>query len=93
VVGGVHHFDFFMLPFLDRVGNEARLFMGIRVMEVLFLEMLEGIMDGFGLGGGVSVGHEDGLSNFQIEKALDDQGLFIKRRGQTTARSLRQPGT
>jgi hypothetical protein len=71
-------FNLFVLPFLDRVRNKAGLFMGIRLMVMLLLEHLEGIVDGFSLGVGVGMWHDDDPSCFSKKKALGLQGLFYQ---------------
>lgn len=53
----VHDFDFLVFPFLDGIGNQTGLLMGIRLVMVFFREMLDGLVDRFGLVVGVRVGH------------------------------------
>jgi hypothetical protein len=48
---------FLVFPFLDGIGNQAGLFVGIRLVMVFFREMFDGFVDRFGLVVGVRVGH------------------------------------
>ena len=48
-------FNLFVFPFLDRIRNKARLFMGIRLVVMRFLEYLKGVVDGFSLRMGVGM--------------------------------------
>lgn len=42
----MHGFDFFMLPFLDRIGQNTRFFMGIRQVMVGFRESFQSFVTG-----------------------------------------------
>ncbi len=52
-------FYLFVLPFLDRVGDKAGLFMSIRDVVMLFLKNFQGVMDRFSLRGGVGMWHDE----------------------------------
>ena len=52
----VQDFDFFMLPLLDRIGDQAGFFVGIGRMTISRLIALDRIVNGFGLG--MSVRHD-----------------------------------
>lgn len=62
-------FNLFMLPVLDGVRDKARLFMGIRLVVMHFLEHLEGVVDGFSFRVGVGVWHGDVHSHFSKKKS------------------------
>ena len=55
----LERFDFFMLPFLDRVRNQAGFLVGGRGVVMLFLEHLKGVVNGFGLRVGVRIWHDN----------------------------------
>ena len=54
--------DLLVLPFLDGVGQEARLLVGIRGVVMFFFEVLDGVVAGGGFRGGVGMGHGGSLS-------------------------------
>ena len=54
----MHLFNLLMLPFLDRVRDKAGFFVGFGEVVMLFLVVFQRIMNGFGLGGGVRMRHD-----------------------------------
>lgn len=69
-----------MLPLLDRVRNQAGLFMGVRLMVLRRLENLKGLVDGFSLGMRVARWHSEILHVSKIKKPLISKGFLIKNR-------------
>jgi hypothetical protein len=49
----MHRFDVLVFPFLDRIGKKACLLVGAGDVTVFFGKELQGLLAGFGFGGGV----------------------------------------
>ena len=54
----MQNFDFLMLPLGNRVGNQARLLVGIGGVMMRFLKLIQRVMNGFGLGLGMWHGND-----------------------------------
>ncbi len=73
--------DFLVFPFLDGIGNQAGLFVGIRLVMVFLGEMFDRFVDRFRLAVGVRVGHGNFLSILQ-EKALGIAKGLLRSEGE-----------
>lgn len=72
---------FLVFPFLDGIGNQAGLFVGIGLVMVFLGEMFDRFVDRFRLAVGVRVGHRRFL---QRKSPWDRQGLFDGERRTAT---------
>lgn len=72
----LHSLDLLVLPFLDGIGDETRLFMRIGLVVMFGSEGFQRIVDRFGLAVGVVVGHGQLLSGKAKKAPGSTKGLF-----------------
>ncbi len=83
----VTQLDFFVLPLLNGVGNDACLFVSIGLMRVGDGELFQRIVNGFRLGVRVGMGHKQGLSSAICHRPQAVQTQIIAAVQQTNSSS------
>ena len=73
----VTQLDLFVLPLLNRIGNDTCLFVGIRLVRVRNRELFQRVVNSFCFGVRVRMGHDQGLSSaiFDRPQAMQIQTI------------------